>query len=220
MLEDYIRINEYDEQQRKQERAGRDPYSVVIADPYSPYATPTAVRATPSGFQGYNSNFGPTDSTTALPLVNRKGGGDLTPGLPYDDEDFDRKTFYTEGGDDDYYNNSGAGTPRGAHHFDEEQSIAPSGYAPSRPMFAAGNLGEKDTRRGEDSGGIVEEEIKTSATRKRWVALTWLFTWWIPSFCLSWCGGMKRRDVRMAWREKLLIKFVHFVGGLVVEDEN
>jgi hypothetical protein len=66
--------------------------------------------------------------------------------------------------------------------------------------------GEKDVR-GIDDQEVVEEVVN-SAGRRRWVALTWLFTWWIPSFFLSRCGGMKRSDVRMAWREKLLIKYV------------
>ncbi|KAN0061227.1 hypothetical protein ACQY0O_006967 [Thecaphora frezii] len=54
------------------------------------------------------------------------------------------------------------------------------------------------------------EEIPTTAIRRWWVRLTWLVTWWIPSFCLSRCGGMKRPDVQMAWREKFTICFLIF----------
>ncbi|PWZ03764.1 chitin synthase 6 [Testicularia cyperi] len=49
------------------------------------------------------------------------------------------------------------------------------------------------------------EEVPTTSIRKWWVRLTWLTTWWIPSFALSKCGGMKRPDVQMAWREKVTI---------------
>ena len=49
---------------------------------------------------------------------------------------------------------------------------------------------------------------KMSRQRKRWVCLTWFLTWWIPSFCLSICGRMKRVDIRMAWREKIALCFI------------
>ncbi|CDU26230.1 chitin synthase 6 [Sporisorium scitamineum] len=54
------------------------------------------------------------------------------------------------------------------------------------------------------------EEVPTTAIRKWWVRLTWLTTWWIPSFVLSKCGGMKRPDVQMAWREKFTICAIIF----------
>ncbi|KAI8057210.1 chitin synthase-domain-containing protein [Syncephalis plumigaleata] len=49
-----------------------------------------------------------------------------------------------------------------------------------------------------------EEKPKMTGERRRWLCLTWLLTWWIPSFCLGWCG-MKRKDIRMAWREKVAL---------------
>ena len=52
------------------------------------------------------------------------------------------------------------------------------------------------------------ESVKQTKKRRLWVAMTWLATWWIPWFLLKWMGRMKRGDVRMAWREKVLIKFV------------
>ena len=136
---------------------------------------------------------------------SQRGGGETTPN-PYDD-DYDRKSFLNEG---DRYDGDLGGT----HHFDDDQSIAPSGYAPSRPMFDPLGTTEKDTRGVAGAAEVVEEVGQTTA-RRNWVILTWLATWWIPSFCLSWCGGMKRKDVRMAWREKLLIKCVAFTfwGG-------
>ncbi|EPQ25956.1 uncharacterized protein PFL1_06412 [Pseudozyma flocculosa PF-1] len=61
------------------------------------------------------------------------------------------------------------------------------------------------------------EEIPTTAIRRWWVRLTWLVTWWIPSFCLSRCGGMKRPDVQMAWREKFTICFlIAFICGVIL----
>ncbi|CAO1634865.1 unnamed protein product [Sympodiomycopsis kandeliae] len=49
------------------------------------------------------------------------------------------------------------------------------------------------------------EEVPITAIRRWWVRFVWLFTWWIPGFMLSSCGGMKRPDVQMAWREKVTI---------------
>ncbi|KAJ9479525.1 putative Chitin synthase 3 (putative) [Pseudozyma hubeiensis] len=54
------------------------------------------------------------------------------------------------------------------------------------------------------------EEVPTTAIRKWWVRLTWFTTWWIPSFVLAKCGGMKRPDVQMAWREKFTICAIIF----------
>jgi chitin synthase len=54
------------------------------------------------------------------------------------------------------------------------------------------------------------EEVPTTSVRKWWVRLTWFTTWWIPSFALAKCGGMKRPDVQMAWREKFTICAIIF----------
>ncbi|KAI8988510.1 chitin synthase [Mycotypha africana] len=68
---------------------------------------------------------------------------------------------------------------------------------------------------------------KTSRSRKLWVILTWLTTWWIPSFIMHYLCGMRRSDIRMAWREKVtlcgliflicaaMIWFIAFFGQLV-----
>ena len=50
----------------------------------------------------------------------------------------------------------------------------------------------------------TREELPVTRSRRWWLRLTWVLTWWIPSFTLRW-AGMKRADVRMAWREKVAI---------------
>jgi chitin synthase len=58
---------------------------------------------------------------------------------------------------------------------------------------------------------------KTSASRRVWVAFVWALTWWIPSFVLRYVGRMKRPDIRMAWREKLVLFFMIFlVNGFII----
>lgn len=52
-----------------------------------------------------------------------------------------------------------------------------------------------------DKDMVIDDKPPTTSARKKWVCLTWCLTWWIPSFFLSCCGGMKRRDVRMASTE-------------------
>lgn len=61
------------------------------------------------------------------------------------------------------------------------------------------------------------EVVATSRARRWWIRITWTLTWWIPSFLLSWLGGMKRPDVRMAWREKVAIcMMIAFLCGVVI----
>lgn len=61
-----------------------------------------------------------------------------------------------------------------------------------------------------------EERLPTTRVRRYWLYLTWLFTWWIPSFLLTHVGRMKRPDVRLAWREKFTIFILIFFANLVV----
>ncbi|KAI9189413.1 hypothetical protein H9P43_000846 [Blastocladiella emersonii ATCC 22665] len=70
---------------------------------------------------------------------------------------------------------------------------------------AAGAVAPAPTGKDADKKGKkpAVEEIPVSGQRRRWVAYTWLLTWWIPSIFLKWCGGMTRPDIQMAWREKV-----------------
>jgi chitin synthase len=64
-------------------------------------------------------------------------------------------------------------------------------------------------------GGDIEarnvEVVGTTFTRKVWVLVVWLVTWPFPPFLLNWVGRMKRKDVQMAWREKVTICFFIFL---------
>ncbi|KAL2159426.1 hypothetical protein VTH06DRAFT_2431 [Thermothelomyces fergusii] len=62
---------------------------------------------------------------------------------------------------------------------------------------------------------ITEQPI--SASRRAWVTLVWILTFWIPSPLLRYVGRMKRPDVRMAWREKLVLCFIiALLNGILV----
>ncbi len=56
--------------------------------------------------------------------------------------------------------------------------------------------------------GKVIEERPITAARRIWVIIVWALTFWIPSPLLRYVGRMKRPDVRMAWREKLVLCFI------------
>lgn len=80
-------------------------------------------------------------------------------------------------------------------------------YAPSRNMFS-GRMDEKMAGfSGTDPHETVEVAHVTSARRK-WTCITWGLTFWIPTFVLSKLCGLKRPDIRMAWREKLAINMM------------
>lgn len=65
-------------------------------------------------------------------------------------------------------------------------------------------------------GKQVKEEQVTLG-RRVWVGIVWSLTFWIPSFLLSFIGRMKRPDVRMAWREKLVLCFlILLVNGFML----
>jgi chitin synthase len=68
------------------------------------------------------------------------------------------------------------------------------------PPGAAGAVNEKGGKK-----GTTVEELPTSFARRAWLILVWGFTWWIPTFTLTYLGRMKRPDVRLAWREKVTL---------------
>ncbi|KAI8919141.1 chitin synthase-domain-containing protein [Powellomyces hirtus] len=49
------------------------------------------------------------------------------------------------------------------------------------------------------------EPKKLSAARKKWLTCTWSLTWCFRPFCLKLCGRMTRKDVQIAWREKVAL---------------
>ncbi len=155
---------------------------------------------------GYGDPF--NQSNQALPLVANASPfqrADL-----YNDFE-DRKSFLSDAYD---------GKSRLTEHRDDSVSnFGTESYAPSRNMFQNNDpkapLG-KEILPGEILEGETVEDMKESSARRRWVTLCWFLTWWIPNFVLKF-GGMKRLDVRQAWREKLAINMlIWFVCGCAI----
>lgn len=65
-----------------------------------------------------------------------------------------------------------------------------------------------------DGKVVVEQQV--SLGRRIWVAAAWGATFWAPSFLLKHLGRMKRPDVRMAWREKVLLVLIIFLLNAIV----
>ncbi|KAH8889758.1 glycosyltransferase family 2 protein [Thozetella sp. PMI_491] len=122
--------------------------------------------------------------------------------------------------------------PFGASRERLTQSLGntPQGYSDKKGYFGSGDIDARsdagvsafgggdmfknlDTReqmaeRGNEKELVEVEEFRDSSTRRRWVFFVYLLTWFIPDFIIRFVGRMPRKDVRMAWREKLAINFV------------
>ncbi|KAK9320698.1 chitin synthase-domain-containing protein [Lipomyces orientalis] len=60
-------------------------------------------------------------------------------------------------------------------------------------------------------------DIKSTPSRRRWMLLVWLLTFWCPDSFIKKLGKMPRKDVRIAWREKLAINLLIWLAcGLTV----
>ena len=60
------------------------------------------------------------------------------------------------------------------------------------------------------------ETKRITFSRRIWIGVVHLLTFWMPSFVLRYIGGMKRPDVRMAWREKIALFFFIFLLNAAV----
>lgn len=60
------------------------------------------------------------------------------------------------------------------------------------------------------------EKKEITFGRRVWAGFVWALTFWIPSFVLRYIGRMKRPDVRMAWREKLVLVLLILLFNAIV----
>jgi chitin synthase len=200
LFEDQLRAVDSEETKRNRIRdaeveAGLDPRG--LADPYAPYPSPSAEETPWSG--GYNDAY--HTSSQALPLVANASPfqradmyDDGFDGRSVQSDDFDARSRLTSNRDDTVSN------------------YGSESYAPSRNMFQnaekRGLVTDKEQLAGEIQEGEVTETVKESSARRRWVALCWILTWWVPSPLLTHIGRMKRLDIRQAWREKLALNLI------------
>ncbi|KAL9933429.1 hypothetical protein V8E36_007605 [Tilletia maclaganii] len=244
-LEDELRAADPDEVKANEKRSvleadlaargDSDFFSPFGASEASKGAAPVGVRAASgdlsSPMGGYGDPFKDT-SSAQVPLVGSR-----------DVDDLDAKSAYSG-----YLGN--ARSPRASYRggLGTAPSIVGSEmYHPSRNMFADASkdgsrgLDEKDGAAAAFSGpvpgmhnkeGQIAEELPITAARAKWVTITWMLTWFVPSPILSLSSSLKRPDIRMAWREKLAINFmiwficacavfvIVFMGNLICPKEH
>jgi chitin synthase len=82
-------------------------------------------------------------------------------------------------------------------------------------MFKNLDTREQMAERGNEKEMEEVEEYKDSPSRKRWVFVTYMLTFFVPDFLIRLLGRMERKDVRMAWREKLAINMIIWFSCLV-----
>jgi chitin synthase len=201
-LEDHLRSGDVEEQKRN---CGRDAEAAAgvdsceLSDPYSPYPTPggPAFEESPFG-AAYGES---AQSSPALPLVANASpfqradlyGDDYEEHKSFRSDDYDGRSRYT------------------SHREDSISNFGTESYAPSRNMFQNTDkkgLLDKEALAGEIQEGETTEVIKETSGRRKWVALCWLLTFWVPTPLLTYLGRMKRPDVRQAWREKLALNMI------------
>ncbi|KAJ7164534.1 glycosyltransferase family 2 protein [Mycena filopes] len=201
----------------------------TYADPYAPYTSSPGLEGGEypwgSGDQRGASDGNYNGSSAALPLV--ANASPFQRADMYEDEGGYGPGGYGggHGGGGGVYGGVKAGSTfdddahsRFTSAADERETASNFGsesYAPSRNMFGAGDIKsggapllDKDALAGEIQEGETAEVLKETSARRRWVTLCWLLTWWVPPFCLTHVGRMKRIDVRQAWREKLAINIL------------
>ena len=116
--------------------------------------------------------------------------------------------------------------------FQSSASLAPSrmgdakSIAPTIPAQVPGDYGlgaKGDENKGityydaESGGNAIVTESSNTPTRRMWIAFVWALTFWMPSPLLKWVGRMKRPDVRLAWREKVvLFVLIILLNGAIV----
>ena len=86
----------------------------------------------------------------------------------------------------------------------------------SGDMFRNFETREQMAERGNEKKMVEVDDVIVSGSRKRWIFIVWLLTFYIPDVFIRWFGRMKRKDVRQAWREKLAINLLIWLSCLFV----
>lgn len=112
-----------------------------------------------------------------------------------------------EGTPGSFYGDDSKGGYFGSRDLDTKSEAGASAFH-SGDMFR--NLDTKEELAEKANKKKMEEVdvVPVSSSRKRWLAIVYLLTWYIPDFGIKWIGRMKRKDVRTAWREKFAINMI------------
>ena len=86
----------------------------------------------------------------------------------------------------------------------------------SGDMFRNFETREQMAEKGNKKRMEEVDEVSVSGSRKRWLFLVYAITFYIPDLFIKWFGRMKRKDIRIAWREKLAINLLIWFSCLFV----
>lgn len=87
----------------------------------------------------------------------------------------------------------------------------------SGDMFRNLETREQMAEKGNEKKMEEVDDVEDTGRRKRWLAIVYLLTFYIPDFAIKLIGRMKRKDIRIAWREKFAINLLIWLScGFVV----
>ena len=95
----------------------------------------------------------------------------------------------------------------GARELDSKSDAGASAFHQG-DMFRNMDTKEELAEKGNKKKMEEIDVIATTGRRKRWLFMVYFLTWYIPDFSIKWLGKMPRKDVRVAWREKLAINMM------------
>ncbi|KAI7894151.1 chitin synthase-domain-containing protein [Mucor mucedo] len=149
------------------------------------------------------------DSGSQVNVSNRSTGHPFAAaaaaaGLPLPPQQYaqqdDQRSYYSEDESAQYVENDGSYYGSDSYGYsNSSQGKNGLGLLPTQPAIV------------ENLDASEEDETKMTSGRKRWLFFVYFCTWWIPSKFMVWCGRMKRKDVRIAWREKVTLCMLIFL---------
>lgn len=148
----------------------------------------------------------------AMSAFDSEGGDGLTPG---DHHAFgaSKERLLSAGQTPLGYGEKG----RSGYFADDARSEAGASAFGTGDMFKNHDTRAQMAERGNEKSMVEVEEYKDSPSRKRWLFVVYALTWFVPDFLIRLIGRMPRKDIRIAWREKLAINFlIWFACGVAV----
>ncbi|KAL9057548.1 MAG: hypothetical protein Q9162_002281 [Coniocarpon cinnabarinum] len=102
----------------------------------------------------------------------------------------------------------------GSKEIDAKSEAAGSAFN-TGDMFKNMETREEMAEKGNEKTMEEVDTVKVTGSRKRWMFVVWLLTWYIPGFAISVFGRIKRKDIRSAWREKYAINLLIWLSCAV-----
>ena len=105
------------------------------------------------------------------------------------------------------FNDDKSGGYFGSREIDTKSEAAGSAFH-SGDMFKNMDTREEMAEKGNEKTMEEVDSVQVSGSRKRWMFIVWLLTFYVPDFAISVFGRIKRKDIRIAWREKYAINLI------------